>query len=33
MPFFFKEDFTLMAYTTTENDAKKNISRMPQESP
>ena len=29
MPFFFKEDFTLMAYTTTENDVKKNINRMP----
>lgn len=33
MPFFFKDDFTLVTYTTTENDLKKNINRMPQETP
>jgi hypothetical protein len=29
MPLFFKDDFTLVAFTTTENDAKKAINRMP----
>jgi hypothetical protein len=29
MPIFFKDEFTLQAFTTTENDKKKAISRMP----
>lgn len=33
MPIFFKDDFTLVAYTTTENDMKKAINRMPTEQP
>lgn len=33
MPFFFKEEFTLVAVCTTENDAKKGISRLPTEQP
>lgn len=33
MPIFFKDDFTLVAYTTTEADMKKAIIRMPQSQP
>lgn len=33
MPIFFKDDFTLVAYTTTEADMKKAIMRMPQSQP
>ena len=31
MPFYFKDDFTLVAYTTTENDKKKSIDRSPKD--
>jgi len=33
MPFFFKDDFSLMAFATTENDVKKAVNRMPLEPP
>ncbi|CAD8139920.1 unnamed protein product [Paramecium pentaurelia] len=33
MPFFFKDDFTLIQYCTTEKDVKKGIKRYPIEKP
>ncbi|CAD8178540.1 unnamed protein product [Paramecium octaurelia] len=33
LPFFFKDDFTLVSVCTTENDVKKGIKRFPTEQP
>ncbi|CAD8061468.1 unnamed protein product [Paramecium sonneborni] len=33
LPFYFKDDFTLISYCTTENDVKKGIKRYPIEKP
>lgn len=33
MPFYFREDFTLVAVTTTEKDVKDAVNRMPTEAP
>ena len=33
MGFFYRDDFTLIAYTTTKLDIKKKISRIPKDAP
>ncbi len=33
MGFYYRDDFTLIPFTTTKVDVKKNVSRMPHEAP
>jgi serum/glucocorticoid-regulated kinase 2 len=33
LPFFFKEDINLIEFTTTEDDRKKNLVRIPKSDP
>ena len=33
MPFYFRDDLILIAYTTSKQDVRKKISRMPHDDP